>query len=145
MTQFSVIKNGLLPHDDAARAMLAKMKIGSVVDVELQQPMNTKFNGKIFAAISKLAKLSDVPTETMKARLMVQTGRFDMVALNDKRKVLVAHSMSRNAMSQTQRELFWNDMRRVAREEILPSLHLDPRDQEEIDALFADEFAASGD
>lgn len=138
MTQFSVIKNGLIAHDDDARASLAKLKIGSVVDVDVLNPMNTKFNSKIFAAIGKLAKLSGVSTDTMKARLLVLTGRFDMVPLNDQRKVLVAHSMSRSAMSEKQREIFWADMRQVARELILPPLHLDARDQDEIDALFDD-------
>lgn len=139
MTQFSVIKNGLVPHDDDARAAMSKLKIGAVLDVELVQPMNVKFNSKIFAAIGLLAKMAGVGMETMKARLLVLTGRFDMVPLDGQRKVLVAHSMSRNAMTQAERESFWDDMRKVAREVVLPSLPVTPAGMGEINAIFGDD------
>src|SRR5262245_5502575 len=136
MAKFSVVKNGLVPCDDDAQAALFKLSIGTVVDVELLNSMNTKFNAKIFAAIGKLAKLSGVSTETMRVRLLILTGRFDIVPLNDHRKVLVAHSMSRSSMSNADRELFWDEMREVARDVILPELMLSAADMAEIDNLF---------
>lgn len=138
MTQFSVTKNALIPHDDEARTIMGKLKIGAVVDVDVLQSMNARFNAKIFALIGKLARLAGMTTDTMKARLLVLTGRFDMVALTDRRKVLVAHSMSRNAMSQAEREAFWDDLREVVRDVILPGLTLTQSDADEINSLMGD-------
>lgn len=134
--QFSVIKNGLIAHDDEARAALSKMKIGAVVDVEVLNPIHTKFNAKIFAAIGALAKATGVTTDEMKTRLLVLTGRFHMVPTAPHKKALVVDSMSRSAMTQSERESFWDDMREVANEQILPLL--DDHAADDIRSMFAD-------
>lgn len=134
MTQFSVTKNALVPHDDDARAMLSKLKIGAVVDVDVLNPIHTKFNNKMFLAIAALAKACGVSTDAMKARLLVLTGRYQMVPITPQKKIAVADSMSRNAMTQSERESFWTDMSEVAREQILPLL--DQHTADEINAMF---------
>jgi hypothetical protein len=131
---FSVIKNGLVPHDDDARAVLSKLKIGAVVDVDVLNPIHTKFNNKMFVAIAALAKATGVTTENMKVRLLILTGRFQQVAITPHKKVMVADSMSRNAMTQSERESFWTDMQDVARAQILPLL--DQHTADEINAMF---------
>jgi hypothetical protein len=140
MTQFSVIKNGLVPHDDDARALLSKLKIGAVVDVDMLNPIHSKFNRKMMNAIAALAAATGVSTKAMKARLLVLTGRFEMVPITQHKKVMVADSMSRSAMTQGEREAFWNDLRDVSSEQILP--FLDQRQADEIRELFEDKQPA---
>jgi hypothetical protein len=139
MTLFSVIKNGLVPHDDDARGMLSKLKIGAVVDVDVLNPVNSRFNNKMFVAIAALAKATGVTTENMKARLLILTGRFQQVSITPQKKVMVADSMSRNAMTQSEREDFWTDMSDVARQQILPLL--DQHTADEINAMLEDKQA----
>jgi hypothetical protein len=136
MTQFAIGKNVLLPHDDAARQALAKYKVGDVVDVDILNPINTKFNNLMFAAIGKLAKACSQTTKQMTVRLLVMTGRFQMVQITDHKKVLVADSMSRSSMTQSEREEFWNDLRAIASDQLLPLI--DDRAAEEIREMFGD-------
>ncbi len=143
MTQFSVIKNGLIAHDDEARAALSKMKIGAVVDVEVLHGINARFNNKMFAAIAALAKGIGVSTEAMKARLLVATGRFQMVEVTPHKKVLVADSMSRSAMTQSERESFWDDLKEYAVEAILPLM--DDRAADDVRSMFADKQTTEAD
>jgi hypothetical protein len=75
----------------------------------------------------------------MKARLLILTGRFQQVSITPQKKVMVADSMSRNAMTQSEREEFWTDMSDIARQQILPLL--DQHTADEINAMLEDKQA----
>jgi len=137
MTKFTVAKNALIPADEKAIRVMAKHRIGDVLDVEVLNPINQKFNALMMATIAKLAAAQGVTTETMKTRLLVMTGRFQMVPLMDHRKALVVDSMSRAHMTQDEREQFWNEMCALAEAQILP--HIAPREADEIRQMMADE------
>jgi hypothetical protein len=130
MTLYSVGKNALLPYDDDARERQAKFKLGDIVDVDVLNPISTRFNSLMFAVIGKLAKAQGVSTRAMTARLLVLTGRFEMVPLTEHKKIMVADSMSRNAMTQTEREDFFAEMCVVAEAQMLP--FIDSRIADEI-------------
>jgi hypothetical protein len=119
---FRVMDQMLTPHTSEALKTVAKFEDGDIVEVSILNPMHTKFNAKIFAAIAALAKATGVTTEAMQARLLVMTGRFEMVAVTPHKKVMVAHSMSRASMTEKERQDFWDDMRDVANTHILPLL-----------------------
>lgn len=130
----SVIKNGLIAHDDDARALLSKLKIGAVVDVDVLNPIHTKFHAKMMAAIAALAKASGMTEKGMRTKLLVLTGRFQMVPITPQKKVLVADSMSRSAMTETERETFWIELCEVVHSQLLPML--DDHTADEIRPMF---------
>ena len=130
----SVIKNGLIAHDDEARALLSKLKISAVVDVDVLNPIHTKFHAKMMAAIAALAKASGMTEKAMRTKLLVLTGRFQMVPITAQKKVLVADSMSRSAMTETEREIFWTEICDLVRQQMLPMF--DDHTAEEIGAMF---------
>jgi hypothetical protein len=130
----SVIKNGLIAHDDEARALLSKLKIGALVDVDVLNPIHTKFHAKMMAAIAALAKASGMTEKAMRTKLLVLTGRFQMVPITPQKKVLVADSMSRSAMTETERETFWTELCEVVHSQLLPMV--DDHTADEIRPMF---------
>lgn len=138
---FKVTDGMLAPMTKEAHEAMQKYANGDELEIEILKPMYSRFNAKMFAAIGMLAKATGVTTEGMKARLLIMTGRFEMVAITTTKRIPVPHSMSRTAMSQRQREEFWDDLREIASAQILPFIDLG--EAEKIRNIFGDQEVAA--
>ena len=134
---FRVNNNTLVPMTKEADAFMHKHQNGDEIDIEALHPIYAKFNAKMFAAIGKLAKATGVSIKSMQARLLISTGRFDNVPLTPHKTIQVPHSMSRNSMTQREREQFWDDLRQVADQHILP--FIDTHQADEIRNIFGEQ------
>ena len=132
------VKDGALePMTKEAHEAMQKFANGDELEIEILKPIYSRFNAKMFAAFGLLAKATGVTVKAVQARLLISTGRFDNVQLAPHKIIQVPHSMSRNAMSQREREEFWDDLREVANTHILP--FIDPHLAEEIRNIFGEQ------
>ncbi len=123
--KFSVGKNVLLPADDKAMTGLAKYKIGDVVTIEIANPRSQAFEAFIHVVIKKLADAIGKPPKSVKARLLIETGRCDFIKYDDGPPAKWAVSLwstKRTEMTQADLRDWWNDARGYIHDKILEKL-----------------------
>jgi hypothetical protein len=119
--RFVVSDRGLEPFDDAARLFLNHQAEGQTLDVELLYPRDMHEHRKIMGMIGDVAKAIKMPFETLRAKLLISTGNFQLLDFNDLAMPVVSvNSMSRHHMKDHELHEFWHDAREVIRKEYLP-------------------------
>ena len=136
---FTLAKNALLPGDDNARDILAKLKIGDRVLVKVHRARNPDHHRLAFAVLQKIAGAKGETVETILTWLKVATGRVDFVLLPSGKTVACPRSISFSAMSQDEFSRFWKEALPLITEHILPGLP-EP-EYEELRAMIAGDAA----
>jgi len=117
-----VIGDGVLvPHDHEARAQLAKLRRGDVIDVEIFQRRVRTFSNALHLLFKRIGQSKGVRVRNVRGLLMIATGRFDMVNLSG-RTTPIAWSTSPGEMSSAELQVFWEDARAWITNNVLPTL-----------------------
>jgi len=129
---FSVVRNALVPADDAARAKMAELAIGETVRVRIQSA--PAFRDYVHMILARIGRARGI--QNAGGWLALATGHFDLVALPDGRRpglpvVPVAHSLA--GMTAVEFEAFWEDAREMILDQVLPML--DPADADDVRAM----------
>lgn len=128
MTHFTVIKNALVPANQDARELMAKLRVSETVDIELLHFQEDAFRRYVFLVIGRVAKALGVTPEDMRTRLLVETGRCRLVELKDK-MVVVVQSMHRRSFSDKDMRSFFADAKTIIIADIMPTLTVKDRDE----------------
>jgi hypothetical protein len=93
----------LVPCDDAAAAMLAKIKHGDVVQIEVKRPRNIMHHRKFFALLNLVFANQDKydQPEHLLAALKASVGHCDFLPGKDGMLVAVPKSIAFHKMDQT--------------------------------------------
>jgi len=120
--KLSFVKGALVPADDEARAIGKHHKIGDVIDFEVLSERSIKFNGKVHATLDEIAKMLGITMQALRAEILIETGRAELLKLRDGKRVWALPSMSRASMSQKELETFWDEACDYIRREVMISL-----------------------
>jgi hypothetical protein len=115
-------KNMMFPADDEAMDWLVKKPMNDVFEFEPLNPRSLAFNNYIHAAIDKVAKAHGVDLQTMKARLLIATGRYSMVKVAEGKRVMVLPSTSKASWTMKQMIEFWDDARQYIIDHLLSGI-----------------------
>ena len=118
-TKFSAVKNALVPANDEARVIMAKLALGETVDVSVFRERSPRFNNFVHMVCARIGKARGIRMRNVRGYLAAATGRADVVQINGL-KVLVPWSTSE--MDAVEFRGFWEDAREVIYREILPRL-----------------------
>lgn len=119
---FSVTKNALLPLDDRARELMAKLKLGDKVLVKVHRPRYIEHHRLTMSVLNKIADAKGVPVETLLTWLQVAMGRVDFVKLPNGKVVASRQSIAFASMDQTEFQRWWDEAWRLISEHILPGV-----------------------
>ena len=134
--QLSFVKGALMPHDDEARGLGKKYKVGDVIDIEVLNARRVKFNGLIHVTLDEIAKMLGISMQALRAEILIETGRAESLKLRDGRRVWALPSMSRSSWTMSDLESFWDDAQAYIRKEVMISL--DGEQQERVNNLLGD-------
>src|SRR5262245_14995392 len=119
---FTVIKNGLVPQNVEAQQELARHKVGDTIEIDILDARDAKHERYIFMVIGRLARALATDPEEMRAQLLIATGRGRMLRLIDDRRIWVIPSMDKRAMKHADLLEFWNDVREMILNDLMPKL-----------------------
>ena len=117
--------SGLSADDDAATAVLRKIKVGDVVRVEVRRPRNLQAHRRFFALVNLVYSNSeDFPSpEVPRKVLTCRAGHATPVVIKSTGEVmLIPDSISFSNMDQDEFDAFWQRVVKVVCEEILPGV-----------------------
>ena len=135
--KLSFIKGALVPTNEETRAALgSKYKVGDVIEIEILNPRRAAFNSKVHATLDEIAKMLGIGMLALRAEILVETGRGELLKLRDGKRVWVLPSMSKASMTQGELESFWDDAREYIRHEVMISL--DGDQQERVNQMIGD-------
>lgn len=117
----AVGKNMLTSASDEASAVMAKLKVGEIVGVEIYRERANKFSSRVQFVFERIAKAQGMRVRNVRGWIAAQTGRADAVHINGK-MALVAHGTGPRDMGNDEFDVFWDDAKQVITEEILPTL-----------------------
>jgi hypothetical protein len=123
--KLSFIKGALVPADDEARALGKKYRVGDEIEFEVINPRRAAFNSKVFVSLDEIAKMLDITMMSLRAEILIETGRAENLKLRDGTRVWAVPSMSKAAMTQSELESFWDDARTYILKEVMISLNGD--------------------
>lgn len=118
---FSVIKNGLVPAAPEAGAVMAKLIVGTTVNVEIYQPRDMTLNNAIAVVFDRIAQGLNMRVRNVRGWLAVATGRADLASING-RLVPVPWGTGPRDMSNDEFEVFFEDCIPFINDQILPLL-----------------------
>lgn len=123
---FSVAKNALLPASGEANAVMAKLKIGETVAVEIYRERANKFSSKVQFVFERIANSEGVRNRVRNVRgwVAAMTGRADIVCINGV-STTVPWGTGPRDMGGDEFEGFWEDAKQVIADDILPRLTAD--------------------
>lgn len=111
---FTFAHNALVPFDDAARKWMGdRHVVGERVQVAGLDERQQKFRSFVFMVFNKLAAAAGVTIDEMRARLQIETGRFQDLRLSDGRMVLTVKSMNLLSMSDDDLRSLWKDAKPI--------------------------------
>lgn len=123
--KLSFVKGALVPADDEAKGLGKGHKIGDIIDIEVLHERRVKFNNLIHVTLDEISKMLDVDAKALRAEILIETGRAEMIKLRDGRRVWALPSMSRSSWTNKDLEAFWDDAREYIRSKIVPTLGVD--------------------
>ena len=138
--RLSFIKGALVPADDEARALGRKYRVGDEIEFEVLNPRHQTFNSKVFVTLDEIAKMLGITMHSLRAEILIETGRAENLKLRDGTRAWALPSMSKTAMTQSELESFWEDARVYILKEVMISL--DGAQQERVQALLGVEREA---
>jgi len=128
---FSVVRNALVPADDAARAKMAELAIGETVRVRVIQSAPA-FRDYVHMIVARIGRARGMAMQNVGGWLAVATGHFDLAVLpRGTHPIPIPHSLA--GMTAVEFEAFWEDARAVILDQVLPLL--DPADADDVRAL----------
>ena len=129
--------SGLSADDDAATAVLRKIKVGDVVRVEVRRPRNLQAHRRFFALVNLVYSNSEEFPSADVARkvLTCRAGHATPFVIKSTGEViLVPESISFANMDQDEFDAFWQRVVKVVCDEILPGV-TEPEIEEEISRI----------
>ena len=121
--KFSVIKNALVPADDATREILLNdWQIGDVVALESVYARNQAFQGFVHIVIGKVATLTGMDADDVKALLLFETGYWRTLRSLKGKFFVVVKSTAPRAMTQKEFGEWWDAARSIMLDDWLPTL-----------------------
>lgn len=127
--RLSFIKGALVPVDDEARGLGKKHKIGDEIEIEVLNPRHQTFNSKVFVTLDEIAKMLGITMQSLRAEILIETGRAENLKLRDGTRAWALPSMSKTAMTQSELESFWEDARAYILKEVMISLDADQQER----------------
>jgi len=122
---YNVGKHALLPANDESRAVMAGLKVGDTVHVEVYQIRDQKFSNCVNTVFDRIGKAKGMRVRNVRGMLAILTGRADLVAMPPGFAWPVCpipHGTGPRDMNAVQFEVFWEDSREVVLRDILPTL-----------------------
>lgn len=127
----------LIPSDDRAAEVLAKIPLGEDVAVQIKRGRSLQQHRLLWAILSHVAESSQWDTpERLLVALKIRLGKYDLMQLPNGKVVPVPDSISFSAMSQDAFQHFFDDVLRLICSEVLPGY--------DSDQLIAETQAAMG-
>lgn len=118
----------LVPADDAAQAVLSKIKLGAEVQVDIRRPRNTRHHRKLWALANIVADNQEhyETPEQVVAALKAATGHCDWFPMKDgEHMVAIPKSIAFHKMDQTEFETFYDRCIQVVAKHFLPGVESD--------------------
>ena len=137
MILFMVNEDGsaLLPANDRGRKALAQYTPGQGVPIDFPETASHRdLRRHIFGTLSALAKAIDTDAEKLRVIMLIRTGRCHMLQVpitttprdgkphTETRTAIVVESMARQCMDEDELQSFYQDMRRIIHEQMLPGI-----------------------
>lgn len=117
---FTVGKNVLIPQDDRAHDILAKLKVGERVLTNVHKPRYIEHHRLAFAVLQKVAEAKGESVDTVLTWLKVCTGRVDFVQMPNGKVVTAPKSINFASMDQAEFSEFWKEAIQLICDHILP-------------------------
>lgn len=123
MMRLSFVKGALVPANEETRAALGgKYKVGDTIEIEIINPRRAAFNSKVHATLDEVAKMLGIDMLSLRAEILVETGRAQNLKLRNGKRVWLLPSMSKASMTQSELESFWDDARLYIQNHVMPTL-----------------------
>jgi len=137
MIQFMVNEDrtALLPTNDAGHKALAQYSPGQGVPIVFPETASHRdLRRHTFGVLSRLAKIINADPEKLRVIMLIRTGRCHMLQMpltitprdgkpiTEMRTAIVVESMARQCMDEDELRSFYQDMRKVVYERMLPEM-----------------------
>lgn len=117
----------LVPADEASRDLLAKLKTGAVVQVEVRRKRNIQHHRKFFALANIVLNNQEhyENLDHLIVALKYAAGHCDMVPAKDGTLIPLARSIAFHKMDQTEFEAFYEKCLDIVAKYFLPGVETD--------------------
>jgi len=131
--KFTVANHALVPANTAAAQWMSVREIGEPIQVHALIDSEVKFRSFVFMALTKVADAAGMTLDQMRAKLQVETGRFQWLKIhNVSGPVMSVKSMNVMSMDHDELKEFWEDANNIIYQ-MLPTFA--PEAAEEIEKL----------
>jgi hypothetical protein len=112
---------GLAPFDQAAVDFMRHCD-GEPFELKHLHSRDMRLHNGCFGVLHELSKALGTPMDLVRAELLFQTGKFQMIGELFGRSVIAVDSMSRSAMSDKELRAWWAEAEQIIRKSMLPRI-----------------------
>jgi hypothetical protein len=118
----AISKHGLRPIEKTGREFVEALPTAEPFEVEARLPADAAFDRHMGGVMDALAGALHTTADTVRAKLLIDTGNFTVVGKRDGNTVIAVSATSRSAITDPALRAFWDEAKVIIVNDMLPCI-----------------------